>query len=61
MTRHHPISVVVNRMYPNHRIGRGGPRHWPARSPDRNPLDFFLWGHVKNVVYNRSIHNAEDL
>ena len=25
---------------------------WPARSPDLNPLDFFLWGYLKSVVYN---------
>ena len=28
-------------------IGRGGPAAWPPRSPDINPLDFFLWGYVK--------------
>jgi hypothetical protein len=33
--------------YPNRWIGRGGLRHWPPRSPDINPLDFFLWGYVK--------------
>jgi hypothetical protein len=47
-------------MYPNRWIERGGPRHWPARSPDLNFLDFFLWEYVKNV-YNRPIHNEEDL
>ena len=25
---------------------------WPARSPDLNPCDYFLWGHLKSVVYN---------
>ena len=25
---------------------------WPARSPDLNPLDFFLWGYLKSLVYN---------
>jgi hypothetical protein len=55
------VQGILNRMYPNRWIGRGGPRHWPARSPDLNPLDFFLWGYVKNVVYNRPIHNEEDL
>jgi hypothetical protein len=24
-------------------------------------MDFFVEGHVKNVVYNRPIHNEEDL
>jgi hypothetical protein len=25
---------------------------WPARSPDLNPLDFFLWGCMKSRVYH---------
>ena len=25
---------------------------WPPRSPDLNPCDFFLWGHLKSRVYN---------
>lgn len=32
-------------------IGRAGPIAWPARSPDLTPLDFWLWGHVKALVY----------
>jgi hypothetical protein len=54
------VQGILNRMYPDRWIGRGGPRHWPARSPDLNPVDFFLWGYVKNV-YNRPIRNEEDL
>ena len=23
---------------------------WPARSPDLNPLDFFLWGFMKEKI-----------
>lgn len=33
-------------------IGRGGPVHWPARSPDLTSPDFCLWGYVKSEVYN---------
>lgn len=33
-------------------IGRGGPVQWPARSPDLTPLDFFLWGRIKALVYD---------
>lgn len=33
-------------------IGRGGLFEWPPRSPDLNPLDFFLWGLLKRIVYN---------
>ena len=34
---------------------------WPARSPDLNPLDFHLWGHLKSIVYATSIEHAEIL
>lgn len=27
------------------------PLAWPPRSPDLNPLDFFLWGHVTSTIY----------
>jgi hypothetical protein len=25
---------------------------WPARSPDLSPPDYFLWGYLKDRVYN---------
>lgn len=25
---------------------------WPPHSPDLNPLDFFLWGYLKDRVYS---------
>ena len=36
--------------FPNRWIGRDGPTPWPPRSPDITPLDFFLWGYVKDKV-----------
>lgn len=24
---------------------------WPPRSPDLNPFNFYLWGHMKSLVY----------
>ena len=30
-----------------------GSEHWPARSPDLTPCDFFLWGWMKEKVYKR--------
>ncbi|GBN94848.1 hypothetical protein AVEN_4932-1 [Araneus ventricosus] len=32
-------------------IGYGGCVEWPPRSPDLNPLDYFLWGYIKQRVY----------
>ena len=37
------------------------PVAWPARSPDLNPLNFHLWGHLKSIVYATWIENAEIL
>ncbi|XP_024869556.1 protein ALP1-like [Temnothorax curvispinosus] len=34
-------------------MGRGGPIAWPARSPDLNVLDFFVWGHIKSLIEQR--------
>ncbi|GFV78308.1 transposable element Tc3 transposase [Trichonephila clavipes] len=32
-------------------ISRFGPVNWPKRSCDLTPLDYFLWGYVKSLVY----------
>jgi hypothetical protein len=31
-------------------IGTGGPIAWPPRLPDLNPLDFYVWRHLKTFV-----------
>lgn len=54
---------VLNRAnyFRNRWIGRRGPINWPARSPDMNPLDFFLWGHCKALVYAQPINTIDEL
>lgn len=42
-------------------IGRGGPVAWPPRSPDITPLDFYLWGYVKERVYLEVPTTAENM
>ncbi|GFS50156.1 uncharacterized protein TNCV_2831 [Trichonephila clavipes] len=32
-------------------ISRFGPVNWPPKSCDLTPLDYFLWGYVKSLVY----------
>ena len=44
-------------------ISRRGPVAWPPRSCDLTPLDYFLWGYVKSVLYTdkpETIDTLED-
>lgn len=34
---------------------------WPARSPDLNPIDYFMWDNLKNVVYKTKPEIIEEL
>ncbi|GFX10453.1 uncharacterized protein TNCV_1868481 [Trichonephila clavipes] len=38
-------------MFGDRLISRFGPVNWPPRSCDLTPLDYFLWGYVKSLVY----------
>lgn len=60
---HHTIAVreFLHQQFPNKWIGNNGVVEWPARSPDLSPLDFFLWGSLKNKIYKQNINNLEEL
>ena len=51
----------LNDHFPGMWIGHNGPVAWPPRSPDLNPIDFYLWGHVKNEVYSTPVTNIDEL
>ncbi|GBM15849.1 hypothetical protein AVEN_260127-1 [Araneus ventricosus] len=34
---------------------------WPPRSPDITPLDFYLWGYVKQHMYSERINDINHL
>lgn len=55
------VRQWLNEMYPNRWIGRGGSIAWPARSPDITPLDFYLWGDIKTMVYEIQPQSLERL
>lgn len=55
------IRDYLNAAFPGRWIGRNSVNRWPARSPDFTPLDYFLWGTVKNAVYNGEIIMDEQL
>lgn len=58
-----PVREYLNQRYPNRWIGRGddAPVKWPPRSPDINPVDFYLWGHLKESVYKTPVQTKEEL
>lgn len=45
------VHHTLNETFPSCWIRRGGPIPWPLTSPDITPLNFFLWGYVKGIVY----------
>jgi hypothetical protein len=52
------VRGLLNERFPDRWMGRGGPFTWPARSPDLNVLDYFVWGHIKNKVEHKR-HGTE--
>jgi hypothetical protein len=59
---HHLIFSALwdrtwTRLPVNQSIGCGGPVNRLARSPDVNPLDFWLWGHLKTLVCSVPIND----
>ncbi|GFT36583.1 putative DD41D transposase [Trichonephila clavipes] len=49
-TAHATIDLLTD-TFGDRLISRFGPVNWPLRSCDLTPLDYFLWGYVKSLVY----------
>ena len=47
--------------FSRHLISRFDNIHWPSRSPDLTPVDFFLWGYLKDRVYTGRPQTREEL
>ncbi|GFU95687.1 transposable element Tcb2 transposase [Trichonephila clavipes] len=45
------IIYLLKDTFGDRLISRFGPVNWPPRSCDLTPLDYFLWGYVKSLVY----------
>jgi len=58
-TRH--VREFLNESFPNCWLGRGGPIAWPPRSPDLTPMDYYLWGHMKTLVYKTKVDSRAAL
>ncbi|GBL94007.1 hypothetical protein AVEN_76723-1 [Araneus ventricosus] len=57
-----PLKQLLNLHFGNDRIiSRHFPIAWPPRSPDLNPCDFWLWGYLKDVMYDGPIPKLAEL
>ncbi|KAJ8979099.1 hypothetical protein NQ317_014111 [Molorchus minor] len=55
------VNDYLNQIFPNKWIGTHGPIRWPPRSPNSTPMDYFLWGYLKDKVYQTSLTDLEEL
>jgi hypothetical protein len=55
------VKAFLDQQFPGKWIGRRGPIAWPPRSPDLTPLDFFLWGYIKDLVYQTKVQDVAEL
>lgn len=55
------VREFLNQNFGDKWIGRSGPTAWPPRSPDLTPMDFYLWGDIKEKVFKRQPKNIDDL
>jgi hypothetical protein len=55
------VRKCLDRHFPGRWIGRDEPIAWPLWSPDITPLDFFMWGYVKDIIYANPVLDLQDL
>jgi len=54
--------AILNRRFMHRWIGiHSDFQEWPPRSPDLTPMDFFVWGYIRDQVYQTLPHNRGDL
>ena len=41
----------LDHQFPGRVISRRSAIWWPPQSPDLNPVDFWLWGHLSDIVW----------
>uniref|UniRef100_V5GAN1 Transposable element Tc3 transposase n=1 Tax=Anoplophora glabripennis TaxID=217634 RepID=V5GAN1_ANOGL len=56
----HLVNDLLQEGFHDHWIANNGPFIWPPRSPDLSVLDYFIWGTIKNEVYNTPPTAIED-
>lgn len=51
------VAEYLDQYFRGNWIGTNGPIRWPPRSPCLNPMDYFVWGFVKNQIYDKNMPN----
>ncbi|GBN90122.1 hypothetical protein AVEN_10908-1 [Araneus ventricosus] len=54
------VREFLDITFPQRWIGRGAVMAWPPRSLYITPLDFYLWGYVKQHVYSEALRKGVD-
>ena len=60
----HRSIIVRNQLhvlFPQRVVSLGHAQEWPPRSPDLTPLDYFMWGYLKERVYATVPRDVRDL
>ena len=55
------VKEWLNRHFGVKVISRGTNHPWSSHSPDLSPLDFHLWGYLKDKMLGQSFDSREDL
>lgn len=55
------VGEVIEEMFGDRWFAHNGPYKFPPRSPDLTPLDYFIWGYVKDQVYSTPVTTKDDL
>ena len=55
------VRELLDELFPNGWLRRGGPVAWPPRSPDLTPLDYYHWNHMKTLVYETKVDSSAAL
>lgn len=55
------VDQLLQNFFNDRYLSTNGPVRMPPRSPDINPLDFYFWGDLKDVVYARQYDTLQAL
>lgn len=50
---HKSVVDTLNESFPNRWIGKLGTVKWPSGSYDLNPMDFYVWKHIKQAINDK--------